>query len=97
MKNIRLLLMTPFMSYKDRWGQYYKGVGDTFSQGIGSIADYLEKNNVPVDVIEPDIEGMDIEQSLCNQYYTEVIDFDNKPFHYQPCPSSFDGISARML
>lgn len=60
MKTFRSLLMTPFMSYKDRWGQYYKGAGDTFPQGIGTIAGYLEKHNIPVDVIEPDIEGMDI-------------------------------------
>jgi len=58
LKNIKLLLTTPFMSYKDRWGQYYKGAGDTFPQGIGSIAGYLEKYNIPVDVLEPDIEGM---------------------------------------
>ncbi len=47
------------MSYRDRWGQYYKGAGDTFPQGIGSIAGYLEAHGVATEVIEPDIAGMD--------------------------------------
>jgi anaerobic magnesium-protoporphyrin IX monomethyl ester cyclase len=55
----KILLMTPLMSYADRWGQYAKGAGDTFPQGIGSIAGYLESRGTACDVIEPDIEGMD--------------------------------------
>lgn len=50
------------MSYEDRWGQYYKGAGDTFPQGIGSIAGYLEKHGFPVTLLEPDIEGFDLKR-----------------------------------
>lgn len=57
----KVLLMSPLMSYKDRWGQYYKGAGDTFPVGIGSIAGYLEMHDVQADVLEPDIQGMDSE------------------------------------
>lgn len=56
---MKILLMSPFMSYKDRWGQYYQGAGDTFPQGIGVIAGYLEQHGYSVDVIEPDVIGMD--------------------------------------
>lgn len=56
---MKILLMSPFMSYKDRWGQYYRGAGDTFPQGIGVIAGYLEKYGHDVDVLEPDVLGMD--------------------------------------
>lgn len=48
------------MSYKDRWGQYYKGAGDTFPQGIGSIGGYLEANGHACDIIEPDVAGQDL-------------------------------------
>lgn len=59
---MKILLMTPFMSYRDRWGQYYKGAGDTFPQGIGSIAGYLEARGWDVDVLEPDIAGLTRQQ-----------------------------------
>lgn len=55
---MKILLTSPFMSYENRWGQYYKGAGDTFPQGIGSIAGYMEKNGIMCDIIEPDILGM---------------------------------------
>lgn len=53
------MFMTPFMSYKDRWGQYYKGAGDTFPVGIGTIAGYLEAHGHSADAIEPDVMGLD--------------------------------------
>jgi radical SAM superfamily enzyme YgiQ (UPF0313 family) len=54
-----ILLTSPLMTYEDRWGQYAKGAGDTFPQGLGSIAGYVESFGYRADVIEPDIEGMD--------------------------------------
>lgn len=56
---MRVLLMSPLMTYQDRWGQYHKGAGDTFPVGIGSIAGYLEHHGWQAEVIEPDILGMD--------------------------------------
>jgi len=56
---MKILLISPFMSYKDRWGQYYEGAGDTFPQGLGIIAGYMEQNGYEVDVLEPDVMGMD--------------------------------------
>jgi anaerobic magnesium-protoporphyrin IX monomethyl ester cyclase len=58
---IKTLLMGPLMQYEDRWGQYARGAGDTFPQGIGCIAAWLEKNGFSADVLEPDIMGMDAE------------------------------------
>lgn len=72
---MKVLLMTPFMSYRDRWGQYYKGAGDTFPQGIGSIAGYLEAHGWDVDVLEPDIAGFtlqDFENMLREGNYTLI-------------------------
>ena len=50
------------MRYEDRWGQYARGAGDTFPQGIGSIAAWLEKHGFSADVIEPDVVGMDAQR-----------------------------------
>jgi radical SAM superfamily enzyme YgiQ (UPF0313 family) len=63
----KVLLTSPFMSYKDRWGQYYEGAGDTFPQGIGFIAGYIEAHGLTVSVIEPDVTGMTLEK------YTEFV------------------------
>ncbi|MBF0339627.1 MAG: radical SAM protein [Magnetococcales bacterium] len=56
---LRILLISPFMSYRDRWGQYHEGAGDTFPAGIGAIAGYLESFGHPVALLEPDVVGMD--------------------------------------
>ncbi len=63
------------MTYKDRWGQYAKGAGDTFPQGIGFISAFLEKNGFYVDVLEPDIENMgkeELSSFLLSGAYTVV-------------------------
>jgi anaerobic magnesium-protoporphyrin IX monomethyl ester cyclase len=85
----KTLLMTPLMRYEDRWGQYVRGAGDTFPQGIGSIAAWLEKHGFSADVIEPDVVGMDAEKLrtflAAGQYDMVGISTftTNVPFAYQ--------------